>query len=254
MDWGGQALASRPIRPRFARSWAGRWPLPQRGRGNHALETDRGAMLRANPRHRPLTKSGLDVVRYGPGLGVLAAGEPGAVRLCPFELEPRWRAGSPVAPSARPVGGSPRFRTPTRSPPGSPVGPWLEAVSPLEARVSPEFRAAMSVGRDTLSRNRPGGKRLVKGGCAEPRGSRWITRARKVDGFRKPSQSRRLSCPQFHDRSGPKRRLEGRGGGCLAERARKARLSRAGRPSIPPGGASRPRPVRGGRGRRRGRR
>jgi len=60
-------------------------------------------------------------------------------------------------------------------------------VSPLEARVSPEFRAAMSVGKDTLSQNRAAGKRDRAARWASAGEERWITASFEGIGVGKPS-------------------------------------------------------------------
>jgi len=60
-------------------------------------------------------------------------------------------------------------------------------VSPLEARVSPDFRAAMSVGKDTVSRNPAGGKRGRGGAGARMGDGWWITALIGGMGFRKLS-------------------------------------------------------------------
>ena len=63
-------------------------------------------------------------------------------------------------------------------------------VSPLEARVSPEFRAAMSVGKDTLPQNRAAGKQGRATRCALVGEERWITGPIEGTAFRKPPQYR----------------------------------------------------------------
>lgn len=77
-----------------------------------------------------------------------------------------------------------------------PSGLYRKPSSPLEARVSPEFRAAMSVGEIKVTPNRFGDKRLDPTGCAKRRRARWITGVRPVDAFKKPSRCRGVSCPQ----------------------------------------------------------
>ena len=164
--------------------------------GARGLKRIEGRWLGRTLAHRPLTKSGLDVGPLRVGSAYHLAGEPG-IRSIVLSLPglPPWR-GAPPGFEVRPSSD----RSLVWARPGlSWVPPEVLVrwpVSPLEARVSPEFRAAMSVGKDTLSQNRTAGKRSHAAGCARGGDERWISAPIEGRDRRNLSQYRRLGCPQ----------------------------------------------------------
>ena len=155
-------------------------------------------MLRANPRHQPLTKSGLDVgpLRVGSFASWRRANPaPVGCSLSHLGLDDRQvplLLREPGSSAGRPA---PEPRSGVRRVP--PSGLDRKPSSPLEARVSPEFRAAMSVGEIKVTPNRFSGKRPVWRGCDRSGEGLWKTVTLAVDGFEKPSQCKAVSFPQI---------------------------------------------------------
>ena len=148
---------------------------------------------------RPLAKSGLDLAIevQNPGLSISEA-NPGDGRLYPVALlvsgVPRGRAPRRPSIPIRFPGGLPGPK-PSKSPLGlDPAPRSLRSENPpvasgqragpvrFEPRVSPDFRAAVSLGLLTFAPNPLDGKRPNPAGCAEPPRPRWTTLCISVGG------------------------------------------------------------------------
>ena len=175
---------------------------------------------------RPLAKSGLDLAIevQNPGLSISEA-NPGDGRLYPVALlasgVPRGRAPRrPLIlirfprdlpgpkPSKSPLGLDPAPRSlRSENPPvasGQRAGPVR-----FEPRVSPDFRAAVSLGLLTFAPNPLDGKRPNLAGCAEPPRARWTTLCISVGGPNWLSRISGLCCPQKRAEHGAFRRSSG---------------------------------------------
>ena len=119
------------------------------------------------------------------------------------EVEPRAvhrsRSGSlrsPLRPKPLkdPLGLDPVSR-PLRS---KPPGAFDQRAGPVrfEPRVSPDFRAAVSLGLLTFAPNAVDGKRPNPAGCAEPPRPRWTTLCISVGGWDSRKRISGLCCPQ----------------------------------------------------------